>query len=404
MMTRRPRTSVVAALVLGSLVTVLATWQEPTLVHEGIGEGRGASMANVVAFGPGGPGIAYQDWNDKVLMFASLAGGEWVTEVVDPRCVGVGLDLVYTAGGRAAISYGRTDTRFAEQQADGTWKVSVVDRAGAEQTALAVDAQGNPWILYDQLATTNGMKTAPGRLLVAHRENGRWVLEEVASAPRFSVGDISFNQGTVWIAYGVDTDGDNVANQLHLDSRGAAGDWAGEVVVAADGNDRCAAGDSAQVAFDAAGSPALVHVPANCQDGTPWNSYAEFVQRVGSGWCFEDLPSLPGPAWDLEWMGGEWYIGYSNTRDAVRLAVRSTSGVWSEEQVATPDGPTLSYIDEEGKTHTFPPQIGQASFAFDSSGRPAFSYELIRYVLGAKGPRRGEPVEVSDLMYVSTIQ
>jgi len=49
--------------------------------------------------------------------------------------------------------------------------------------------------------TTNG-PLSPQRLVVAHRENGRWILEEITSVPYVYMGDIAFLGDTLLVVYG----------------------------------------------------------------------------------------------------------------------------------------------------------------------------------------------------------
>ena len=136
------------------------------MIHEGTVEYLGMGAYNALAFdGDGNPAIAYTDRDDEVLRFATPNSNGWDRTVVDSRNSGTGLDLAYGADG-PAISYGRSQARFAELQADSSWKLSVVDRRGALGTALAFDADGDPWVLFNQPPrTANGplLRVAPAQ-------------------------------------------------------------------------------------------------------------------------------------------------------------------------------------------------------------------------------------------------
>lgn len=147
---------------------------------------------------------------EKSLMFTYFKDGEWVTELVDgalhyERPTGFGCSLAVDEEGNFHISYAKLYThgtagnaiKYAYKEKTSTeWQITeVVDGDISSETALALDLQGKPHIIYDE-SISSGIHHA-------YQDNlGDWQEEFVdfaleANFPTMAIA----SEGLIYMAY-----------------------------------------------------------------------------------------------------------------------------------------------------------------------------------------------------------
>jgi len=129
--------------------------------------------------------------------------------------------------------------QFFEKHEGQAWKHLTLDASSSPECVLKIDAEGNPWILYDT-QRGSGRTTS---LALAHREEGTWVFEDIAPIAVSGVLDFA-PDGTLWVAYH-DLDAVFIMNKVGVEWRremvaggGAGGGLVSDLDVGKDGKVR----------------------------------------------------------------------------------------------------------------------------------------------------------------------
>ncbi len=230
----------------------------------------GGGLANYtgLAYGPNGtPAVAYDDFANDQIKFASWNGLSWDIEVADSG--GPGISLAYDpVAWEPTISHGWGKLYFTGKSGS-SWSSEIIEsrRANNDVTSLAYFA-GEPAISY----RTGGRK---GGLKVARRSGSVWTTEVVEGAgARYS--SLAFDlSGNPAVAYSDDIDGDGWLDTLKF-TRWNGSSWDIEIV----DTGPVGYGVFATLAFDPAGNPSVAH------RGT---GQMRFFRWDGSNWVQEEI-------------------------------------------------------------------------------------------------------------------
>jgi hypothetical protein len=156
----------------------------------------------------GHPQIAYANvsYETASLRYATWDGKGWKLEFIEGAdgpypvySVSMVLDkkdnphIVYTNTGRRWIKYAT--------RRNGKWETEVVDACQGvaegqgywDRNAIVLDPQGNPYVSYFDMKA--------GLLKVAHRVNGKWLVEVVDRNLSGMTSSLAIAGGSIWVSY-----------------------------------------------------------------------------------------------------------------------------------------------------------------------------------------------------------